>query len=499
MPLSLPPTINSLNPIERTRLIRSTRKLDKVLGATPLFLDSSDIFLPSPPSSSNHRTLTTKPILSTSSSASSSVTSFHSFTSESDSSPPYPIKKPKATSNITTTTTTTGGVSTTTTTALITLPLSLKHQKSRSLSKQQQQQQLSRPLVLRLRSLPAATTTTITTTNPPPVSPAPQLQPQPDLDIQYRPPSLDLTLPRVELDIYSDPPMPASPAPSPAVPFYYPPLSSSPSSSLTARGMPSSPLFDPDFDIHVERERQRRKRMAKLTRTLGENIPPELVFSCIPSSQSQSPSQGMMKKVTKKKSSTSVVSGSLAVLDALAPAYAVAVPPTSLGVEEGGQSRSRRQTNHREMECCGDLEMTTPRLSSFSSSSSLLARGKSVRRDEASSGASFNTNGKDQVKRSRSRRRRPRSMTLGVAATSFAFGFTSSTATSTEDAAPFATAAAAVAVAVEGHRQERDEVPPLPEFNVVPSHRRKEKEWSGEWNIQDSQELAKALRNLKCR
>ncbi|KAK2465198.1 hypothetical protein APHAL10511_002552 [Amanita phalloides] len=44
--ITLPPTLNALDPVERTRLRRSTRKLGDVLGMTPRLLDSNP--LPSP-------------------------------------------------------------------------------------------------------------------------------------------------------------------------------------------------------------------------------------------------------------------------------------------------------------------------------------------------------------------------------------------------------------------------------------------------------------------
>ena len=166
---ALPPTANTLDPVQRSRLLRSTRKLGDVLGATPLIIDSESASRPGSPASR------TKASVFLSHSHAASVTSLTE----------YPIDDSPR---------------------LVTLN---KHQKHKS-------KQLARPIVLCLSSLPA----------PPP-----------------RKGSLT-------------------------------------SSDANNNDVPARRDMAPVQDTILDDPEKllRRKRMAKLTRTLGANIPPELVF-----------------------------------------------------------------------------------------------------------------------------------------------------------------------------------------------------------------------------
>lgn len=188
---TLPPTVNTLDPLQRSRLLRSARKLGDVLGATPLIIDPA-----AQPSTSPKRRLFP------SQSFSASVTSF------TESSPEASVPR---TSSVT--------------------------QSSASLPKRHRKhgsRQLARPVMLFLSSLP----------------PIP------------KPP----------------------PSRSGAV--------TSPDENDVATIRDRAPAVPPSQEIALQGDAEkllRRKRMAKLTRTLGENIPPELVFPQHRKSRSEPP------------------------------------------------------------------------------------------------------------------------------------------------------------------------------------------------------------------
>lgn len=175
---ALPPTANTLDPVQRSRLLRSTRKLGDVLGATPLIIDSA-----SRPGSPASRTK-------------ASVFISHSHAASVTSLTECPIDDSPR---------------------LVTLN---KHQKHKS-------KQLAQPIVLCLSSLPA---------------------PQPRRG----------TLTSSDVNNNNDVP--------------------------ARRDMEDNVLLLDDPEKLL-----RRKRMAKLTRTLGANIPPELVFPHHYKSRSEPP------------------------------------------------------------------------------------------------------------------------------------------------------------------------------------------------------------------
>ncbi|KAF8327640.1 hypothetical protein F5887DRAFT_1010504 [Amanita rubescens] len=200
---ALPPTVNDLPPDQRTRLLRSTRKLGNVLGATPHVIDHHDSLLAGP-SKRRDNTLFSH-------SASSSVTSLAAVTTThiSDNLFAAPIE-PAAT----------GG------------------------HKRRNSKELPRLLVLRLQSVPPPASEPVIKTLTPSSSTSLNLSVPAPLSLPPRPLSMSM--------------IPPSPAPT----------------------MDSFNLDGPD--------NIRRRRMAKLTRTLGENIPTELVF---PRHHHKSPSE----------------------------------------------------------------------------------------------------------------------------------------------------------------------------------------------------------------
>jgi hypothetical protein len=193
---ALPPTANTLDPVQRSRLLRSTRKLGDVLGATPLIIDSESASRPGSPASR------TKASVFLSHSHAASVTSL--------------TERPMDDSP-----------------RLVTLN---KHQKHKS-------KQLARPIVLCLSSLPAP-----------------------------------------------------------------PRRGSLTSSDVNNNDVPArrdtAPVQDAFLELDDPEKLLRRKRMAKLTRTLGANIPPELVFPHHYKSRSEPP-----QKLDKERASPKVSAG----------------------------------------------------------------------------------------------------------------------------------------------------------------------------------------------
>lgn len=195
---------------QRTRLIRSTRKLEAILGATPHVVDEPAVYLLPIGSAISTKALRREGRIFTHS-ASSSVSSFSSYdsisssdfySSESDSSrspsPAHPLPFESSASL-----------------ALFT-PIPHKKSNTKSKSKLRSNVPLPRPLLLRLQAVPLPHST-----------------------------------------------VPATP------------LSPTILNSPTASPTPTATTFNAgDLDTQCAR----RRKLAKLTRTLGENVPPELVF-----------------------------------------------------------------------------------------------------------------------------------------------------------------------------------------------------------------------------
>ncbi|KAF8636314.1 hypothetical protein AX17_003634 [Amanita inopinata Kibby_2008] len=350
---ALPPTINTLDPIQRTRLLKSTRKLGDILGATPHVLDFPTLL----PLSSNAKRQGSK--LFFSQSASSSVTSLTGSIASCNSDEPcvFPPRSPPENPSES---------------PVSFINLSLKHRRHKS-------NKLSRPLVLGLRSVPPLPSKSHSTSG-----------------------------------------LPALVSTVAVVPL-------SADSAYLNQDIMSPQLKEFDFDDvdAVDLEKQRRRRMAKLTRTLGENIPPELVFPPPPSHAAQQQ-----------------------------------FSPNATSAAERGKSKSKSKHHNK----------STPQNSALMSSSTSPATNRLTHK--------------------------ARSLTIGsaiTAAESFKLPTPKSSATSPRgvslDEGPFTSSSSSSS--------------PGASAKSTPRHdgwgKRREKGWSGEWNVKDADQLANALRNLKGR
>lgn len=219
---ALPPTVNDLLPDQRTRLLRSTRKLGHVLGATPHVLDNAP--LPAGPSKRRNSKLFSH-------SSSSSQTSLAAVTCT------YSDEH---------------------------LPIATTSLETRSNSpvpanghKRMQSKELPRLLVLRLQSVAPPTAETLKKTL--------------------------TTSSTTSLNVSVPPSLPPRPA----------------STSM----LPPSPLPHQDSFSVNDVDKSRRKRMAKLARTLGENIPTELVFPGHHKSPSEPPPSALARETHRSNSS----------------------------------------------------------------------------------------------------------------------------------------------------------------------------------------------------
>jgi hypothetical protein len=219
-----PPTNNTLDPEQRSRLLRSTRKLGEVLGTTPLLLEPGAEGLTQPIQSVHASRRegrvfhSLSPSMDSSelehvlvkSSAKTAPEQYQSITPPSSQSPlPIPVREQRNCGP------SSGKEGVLPPIAILfDIPGSTKTRSRSVLSRSREQ-----PLLLRLRSLPTQKT-------------------------------IDS---RINVTTTVDPPIPLSPTVS----------------SVNVDIATSTPILS---------DREKRKKMAKLTRTLGENIPPELVF-----------------------------------------------------------------------------------------------------------------------------------------------------------------------------------------------------------------------------
>lgn len=212
-----PPTSNALNTKQRTRLVRSTRKLGKILGTTPLVAEADvpqpvavSLYSESISSASSSRSTTPD---STSTKASRRHASICSYT---PSAPSFLYSSPSGMSSVVSLALPPNRVSS------LTKKASMKFMPA---AKPRGSGELPRPLVLRLNAIP---------------QPIKVPQRQPHSPVLLTPSGL-LT--------------PGTPTPT------------------------GTPAFTPTTPVFPSPAETRRKRMAKLTRTLGEIIPPHLVFA----------------------------------------------------------------------------------------------------------------------------------------------------------------------------------------------------------------------------
>ena len=345
---ALPPTVNDLPPEQRARLLRSTRKLGNVLGATPHVIDHHDSLLAGP-SKRRDNTLFSH-------SSSSSVTSLAAVTTThiSDEHP--------------TESTTTGG------------------------HKRRNSKELPRLLVLRLQSIvPPASEPVIKTLTPSSSSSLNASIPAP-LSLPPRPLSMSM--------------IPPSPAPT----------------------QDSFNLEGPD--------NMRRRRMAKLTRTLGENIPTELVFPRHHKSPSEPPPtpRGMF---TFEKERNAV------------PLAVKPIPPHPSQFLTKNTSSDEETTTPTRSRPLPPIPQS-PRSATVQRSRSLTVGAQTAQANQTS--RTTTPPGTRRVAKKRSSPRIP-------------------------ETAPFASIRA-----------------PMPDLDEKP-----QRSWDGEWNIKDAEKRAMALRNLKRR
>ena len=236
--LQPPPTFNTLDPFQRARLIRSTRKLGKVLGTTPILLEPTETcdfreLLPIGPKS-YPSSRSNSPVPSRSAAFKQSRRQGSLFNIPLGSNPNF---------NNLSTTSLASQLSTSSTSSTT----ALRETKGFS-SRRTRRADTPPPLILQVNTVPVAPSD-------------PRL-----------PPSNAASSSKNQV---SRPPLSASTNVAPLQRS----RSSSGASSIAAIPTPLTPSFR--FQAPTMPE-MRRKKMAKLTEKLGENVPPELVFSSYP-------------------------------------------------------------------------------------------------------------------------------------------------------------------------------------------------------------------------
>ncbi|KIM47205.1 hypothetical protein M413DRAFT_440704 [Hebeloma cylindrosporum] len=368
-----PPTNNTLDPEQRSRLLRSTRKLGDLLGTTPFLLEpEAEDSIPrvhasrrevrvfhSPSSSMSYTDASEPEYVLVNSGAGTAPYQYQSVAPPASRTPsPMPVNKKRKGGA-------TGAEGVLPPIAIVfDIPGSTKARSRSMLSKSREQ-----PLLLRLRPLPT----------------------QKDIDS------------RINATTTVDPSIPLSPI----------------ASSMNVDNATSDTTLS---------DREKRRKMAKLTRTLGENIPPELVFRSSPSrrtsisiSRSRVDPLASFQKPTKFVSSASVP-----------PLAVAAVPkPSTQAVPQPQQLK---------------------------------------------------------------RKHRPRSLSLGTASAITAANIALSRGTTSLDVKPTVVPKPKEAPFVAVKEEPTHLMPQSTEWG-----RRKEREWSGEWNIKDMDDVAKKLRELRRR
>ena len=365
-----PPTNNSLDPEQRSRLLRSTRKLGELFGTTPFLLEPEvDDSTPSIPRvhasrreaqvfhspSSSMETSEPEYVL-VKSGTKTAANQHQSITPPSSRTPsPIPVRKKRK-----------GGLSGAESVLppiaiVFDIPGSTRARSRSVLSKKREQ-----PLLLRLRPLPK----------------------QKAIDT------------RINVTTTIDPSIPLSPT--------------------------ASSINMEDFSTTTLSDRDKRKKMAKLTRTLGENVPPELVFqssaprrASIPINRSHVDPLVSFQKPTKFVASTGT-----------SPLAIAAAPKPSARTETQGV-----KSKHR-----------------------------------------------------------PHNLSLGTASAITAANIALSHDSNSLDAEPTEVPKPKEAPFVAVQEVPTDLLPQSTEWG-----RRKEREWSGEWNIRDMDDVARKLRGLKRR
>ncbi|KAF9042375.1 hypothetical protein BJ165DRAFT_1486912 [Panaeolus papilionaceus] len=494
--VSVPATDNTLGSQERSRLLKSTRKLEAVLGTTPLVIEalparrkreggifhspSSSIssvedlmtaqkssehdyvfirsngrsapyqhqYLPPPQhyQHSDSRAPSAASFYDASPSASSSrsASPMHTPSKKQRRAPPAPLD--------------------------VQLALDIS---SGKMKKFKGPQPLSQPLLLRLRSVPTEAKSTSRGTKPYPAMPLSPANSTFTVDTSIT--SITLTSP------------PASPR------------------SPRSRAKSSAALTD----------REKRKKMAKLARTLGENVPPELVFGQKAGKRRSSVSGSFVSTAPRVGQTFTI--GEVSAPKA-SPAPAPAATATASSTTSSPASIPLTIAISREIEtskCASFLNMDSPATSSFPTKElGISGKGKRKHRPRSltlGSSSAFAAFPKNVASSSTSvskctTQKQPASHTRGT--TSLDVQRPSRTSSSEDRPLPPLPLRVRVKERVDEPAFARVEITPMRVMTGGEGERserenedwrRKEREWSGEWNLRDMEGVTRALRELRGR
>lgn len=426
-----PPTTNTLDPVQRKRLLKSTQKLGALLGATPRVLEPGSAL---PPLTPGTRAFRREGKVFYNHSASSSTTSVSSSDAEGFVWVPSPTEVPLKQHH----------KNVSTPIAIELPPAAAKkavspmagHKKSKSSQQHSATapQQLSQPLLYRLRAVPI----------PPP--------------------------------IVSPPPTPQKISPlSPLSPTFT---------------VPAKTTVNPKARNELS-ESDRRRKMAKLTRTLGENIPPELVFGPPPRSTSllgnstvtnaAAPAAPTMSR--RKRSVTPIhrPTASTSPLESEPLNDIPPVPVLSTEKKSGLNSANKATVNtgpspSKQFPPTPVITITTTTITTTGATTTVTTDATTTRR-----------------------KHRPRSLTL----THIPIGQHRNVVVDQDQSAR---------ETGRGHSRSLDEpervtaarrkealaaAASASTANLVDYGKRKERDWSGEWNVKDMEDVVKALRGLR--
>ncbi|TFK33124.1 hypothetical protein BDQ12DRAFT_691533 [Crucibulum laeve] len=483
-----PPTTNTLDKEQRTRLLRSTRKLGAVLGTTPFLLEPLPPVPPIPSSNSTYTLSCKTPITPRTRAYRREGRVFPSDTESSDDDDSFdnrdsyvfvPTHLPSAPYQ------------------LQSLPLlsplpspssSSTPSSSRASSLDVQRKPLPIPQPRKDKGKGKAT-----------------LRPLPPIHIAL--PSLPMDLPGSQIGVETK--KRGRPLPQPLLLR----LRSVPvapndtragkrdsvlsSTTTTVQAQPLSPL-SPTFSVNTttpERKRaptdkEKRRKMAKLTRTLGENVPPELVFGTSPGLPSH-PIGPRAKEHRRMRSETVTARqhGGGKTHAAVPPLPALLTPPsTTTSSPPSSATRGINRPNR-------PRSLTLSSIPPPRSSSLPVITTEESRVEGASSGGlkvevhQSTLTSASGTGRTPTRPRAPShaySRSLGVPA--MATSARNHTHAHTHmRGATVASAASADAIPMPSHLRGES----------IEFGRRKEREWSGEWNVRDMGDVQKRLRGLK--
>lgn len=454
-----PPTFNTMDPAQRTRLLRTARKLEALLGTTPQLVDldnhyghpsnKTNVVYGSPFSSSASS-------LDSTSSENHSVSLQHERPSDLQSSSHARDKVLIAT-------------------------------EERKTKKPKGPQPLAQPLLLRMSAVPVANHSR-----------------HPSLSVQHRPakpaiPAPPLVTPSERRKLKVDSVLgPLSPINKFHFPLYqkcHPDLD-----------YPPSDTCDSDALTTGLSDREKRIKMAKLQRLMGANVPQELVFR-------EDPSRGERKEKSLRRRSRS--------MSALRPGMTTTTTTmfSSIPEEPMAAKNQRKGKQTDTTRPCRPLP-TVP--ISRTPSRSLPRTPPSTSQNLPIITQTITTTSVPLIRQpsssmqQRSRKHRPRSLSLGTRSAVVAADLR--LAKQEKEAAVAATRGAVSLdegrdwVALSGPPVKSTKRPDCPDAPFVHMReneitglavfkteiwQRKEREWSGEWNIKDMEQLARSLRSLR--